>query len=332
LTFFALVSFPDFGIRCAVPTVVGRARSIIAGRVVGSFSRSQRHILRVGGEFLENSIVNRELIPGVILARVGVRHQQRNGRTLDGVGEICQEFSPTLDHGVAFARAGVELQQLRMQLRTARSIRKSGIQQGEQLRRPRTMEVRHGSHLFLGVLRSGLSCIQNQRQNPIQIARPLIHVGDVAIHREFARTETNRGLRSGQQKTGETGDRLLLRIGQVFTVAVVERKVIACRLRVGVNVFEQPRTDVEFLRSPRRLGGFLVQPKISNGLLSNVGFALLLVVIENTGRGVEIFRIGDESGMGVIAELAQVLRLAQKIEITFHQLRIPERLKTLLVY
>ena len=35
--------------------------------------------------------------------------------------------------------------------------------------------------------------------------------------------------------------------------------------------------------------------------------------------------------VGVVAKLAQILRFPQKIEIALHQLRIPERLKTLLV-
>src|ERR1700719_4120161 len=35
--------------------------------------------------------------------------------------------------------------------------------------------------------------------------------------------------------------------------------------------------------------------------------------------------------MSIVTKLAQILGLAQKIEIALHQLRIPERLKTLLV-
>ena len=119
--------------------------------------------------------------------------------------------------------------------------------------------------------------------------------------------------------------------GMSLLVAVVEREVVASRLGIGVNVFQQARTDVEFLRGPRRLGGFLVQAKVGDGLLRHIGLALLLVVIENARRRIEIFGIGDQGGVSIVTKLAQVLRVAQKIEITLHQLRIPERLKTLLV-
>ena len=74
-----------------------------------------------------------------------------------------------------------------------------------------------------------------------------------------------------------------------------------------------------------------MQAEVGDGLLSHVRLTLLLVVIESAGRGIEIFWISYEGGMRIVTEFAQVLRVAEKIEITLHQLRIPERLKTLLV-
>src|SRR5450759_3389953 len=106
------------------------------------------------------------------------------------------------------------------------------------------MEVGYGALLFLGVLRSRLRGVEEQRKNAVQIAGPLIHGGDVAIHGELAGTESNRRLRSGQQQIRQTGNRLLLRVGH--SLAVVEGEVITRRLGIIVDIFQQPRADVEF--------------------------------------------------------------------------------------
>ncbi len=98
-----------------------------------------------------------------------------------------------------------------------------------------------------------------------------------------------------------------------------------------MNVLEEAGADVEFLGCPRRLGGVFVQAEVGDGLLGGVNVALLLVVIKKAGGGVEVFGIGDQRGVGVVAELAQVLGVAEEIEITFDELRIPERLESLLV-
>ncbi len=97
-------------------------------------------------------------------------------------------------------------------------------------------------------------------------------------------------------------------VGQVF--AVVQGKVVARRFGIGVDVFEQAGADVKFLRGPRRFGGFFVHAEVGDGLLRDVGLALLLVVIKEARGRVQIFGIGDQRGMSVVAELAQVLRVA----------------------
>ena len=61
-----------------------------------------------------------------------------------------------------------------------------------------------------------------------------------------------------------------------------------------MNIFKQPRADVKLLRSPRRLAALLAQTKVRNGLLGHVELALLLVVIENTRRRVQVLGIGVE--------------------------------------
>ena len=65
--------------------------------------------------------------------------------------------------------------------------------------------------------------------------------------------------------------------------------------------------------------------------MRHIEFALLLVVIKEARRCVEVFGIGVERGASLVEEFAQILRFAQQIEITLDQLRIPERLKSLLV-
>ena len=157
----------------------------------------------------------------------------------------------------------------------------------------------------------------------------MIHGGDVAIQGKLAGAETNGRFGRGKQEAGEAADRFLLRIRHA--VAVVERKVVARRLGIGMYVFEQARADIEFLRGPGRFGGFLVQTEIGNGLLRDVGLALLLVVIKSDRGGVQILGVGEERGVGIVAKLAQILRVAQKIEVTLDELRIPQRLEALLV-
>ena len=74
-----------------------------------------------------------------------------------------------------------------------------------------------------------------------------------------------------------------------------------------------------------------MQAEVGDGLLGGVNVALLLVVIKKAGGGVEVFGIGEQRGVGVVAELAQVLGVAEEIEITFDELGVPERPESLLV-
>ena len=74
-----------------------------------------------------------------------------------------------------------------------------------------------------------------------------------------------------------------------------------------------------------------MRAKISNHLLRNVSLPLLLVVVENARRGIQIQRIGQQCGVRIVAKLAQILRVAQQIKITLDQLRVPQRLEALLI-
>ena len=77
-----------------------------------------------------------------------------------------------------------------------------------------------------------------------------------------------------------------------------------------VDVFEKTGADVKLLRCPRRLAVFFVETKVSDCLLRHRQVPLLLVVIKDTRGRIEIFGIRRQRGMSVIAELAQILRIA----------------------
>ena len=85
-------------------------RPLEASRPNGIFSA-------LSGEFLQNRIVDGEFLLGVSPARVGVRHQQCDGRALRSIGEIRQKLAAAPDHGFALSGVGIELQQLGVQFR-----------------------------------------------------------------------------------------------------------------------------------------------------------------------------------------------------------------------
>ena len=74
-----------------------------------------------------------------------------------------------------------------------------------------------------------------------------------------------------------------------------------------------------------------MRAEIGDGLLRDIELALLLVVIKEPCRRIEILGIGVERGASLVEKLAQIFGFTQQIEITLDQFRIPERLKTLLV-
>ena len=47
-----------------------------------------------------------------------------------------------------------------------------------------------------------------------------------------------------------------------------------------MNVFEQTRADIQFLRRPLRFAALFVLPEIGDGLLRYIDLALLLVVVK----------------------------------------------------
>src|SRR5258708_36641965 len=74
-----------------------------------------------------------------------------------------------------------------------------------------------------------------------------------------------------------------------------------------------------------------METELSDGLLGRVKFALLLVVIEDARRRIQVFGIGVQRFAGLIEKLAKTLRFAQQIEIALHQFRVPEWLEALLI-
>ncbi len=94
-----------------------------------------------------------------------------------------------------------------------------------------------------------------------------------------------------------------------------------------MDLLQQPRADVEFLRAPGGSRGVLAQTEFGDGFLRRVEFALLLVVVEDARRRVEILGICLLLCLRFIQELSQAVRLRQQIEIALDQLRRPQRLE-----
>src|SRR6185503_1893685 len=92
----------------------------VKGPILPAFSvrrLPQRNVLGARGNFLEHRVVDRELAVDVVLALKSVRHLESNGGPLLSVWKGRQKLSPSLNHGVALTRAGIVLQELRVQLR-----------------------------------------------------------------------------------------------------------------------------------------------------------------------------------------------------------------------
>jgi len=67
--------------------------------------------------------------------------------------------------------------------------------------------------------------------------------------------------------------------------------------------------------------------EFGDGFLRRIEFALLLVVVEDAHRCVEILGICLLRCLRFIQELSQAWRLRQQIEIALDQLRCPQRLE-----
>ncbi len=94
-----------------------------------------------------------------------------------------------------------------------------------------------------------------------------------------------------------------------------------------MDLLQQPRADVEFLRAPGGSRAVLAQTEFGDGFLRRVEFALLLVIVEDARRRVEILGICLLLCLRFIQELSQAVRLRQQIEIALDQLRRPQRME-----
>src|SRR5215469_3601165 len=157
-------------------------------------------------------------------------------------------------------------------------------------------------------MRRWLGGVQDERKNSVEIAGTLVHGCDVAVHGEFAGTKADRYLGSCEQEVRQAGHSALLCVRHAL--AVVEREVVAGRLWIVMNIFEQARANVEILRSPRRFPGFLVKAQISDRLLRSLELSLLLVVVEDARGGVQVLWIRVQRAVSLIEEFAQALRVA----------------------
>ena len=62
------------------------------------------------------------------------------------------------------------------------------------------MKIGDGALLFFGIRARWMCGVQNQGENAVQVAGPLIHRGDVFVEREFAGAQANWSLGRGQKQ------------------------------------------------------------------------------------------------------------------------------------
>ena len=94
---------------------------------------------------------------------------------------------------------------------------------------------------------------------------------------------------------------------------------------------KQSGEGVELLRCPCGLARVFLQSVIGDRLLGRLKIALLLVIIEDACRGIEIVRIAGQRRVRLVKEPAQAARLTHQIKIVLDQLRRPQGLEVLLV-
>ena len=87
---------------------------------------------------------------------------KRDRGALRRIGIIRKKLSTTLDDCIAFARVSIELEQLSMKFRSPGGLWEFRIQQRQQFGGACAVEVRRGALLLLGVLRCGLSRVEDQ--------------------------------------------------------------------------------------------------------------------------------------------------------------------------
>src|SRR5436305_1069769 len=175
------------------------------------------------------------------------------------------------------------------------------------------MEIRDGGGVLVRqlVLRAG--GVQDERKDAIEESGIAIHAGDVAVDGKIAGANTNGLLGRGQKNVHDAGECLLRSFA--VTLRVVERVVVARGFVVVLRAFRELGKRVQLARLPRQLRCLAPRAKISEGCLRSVEPALLLVVVEEARRGIELGRFAGDGGASIVKKLFERARLLEQVEV-----------------
>ena len=123
---------------------------------------------------------------------------------------MSQELPAVADYGPAFAISRIGLDEARAQAGTQRRIRKTIIEEMDELRGFCPMEIRNRALLLFGIGIGGRGRVHHQRKNAVEKSRTAIHGADIAIHGELAAAHAHILLRRIQQHVHQAGKSQLL--------------------------------------------------------------------------------------------------------------------------
>ena len=268
---------------------------------------AQRHAIGLAGQLLQQIVIQGELRLGIAAAGITIRHQQCHVVALRRRWKRGQEIAARFEHRSIFFVAGIGIDQPGMQFRTRSRLRKAFIKKRYQFSRTRTMEVRKRALLFFRIVISRRTGVQDQRQDAIQVAGAGIHGGNVFVHGDIAGAKADLIFGSGQENIHHPGQGFL-----------VSPRPGCCKAQS--NSAPLPDRDALHPAAARRykapaqsagLARIFLQPIVGDGLLCRLQIAPLLVIIEDTGHGIEIVRIACQRGVCLIQKLAQAARISR---------------------
>ena len=223
------------------------ARSLTASRFASRLA--QRNAVRFGRQFLQQILVKRKFFLRLICPAIHVAHRERHFHPAR-VRRKCGEKQRSLaNHGIVFAVSRVGVHQLGVQLRPLRRIRKALVNLRHKFSGFGAMEVRHGKLILGGILRPRLLRIEKQRENSVQVARPVIHRRDAFVERQVSRAQPQRLLRRGEQNARQPRQSLFVRVSSLRLRG--QRVVVARRFGEILHLLQQPSQRVQLIGAPR---------------------------------------------------------------------------------
>ncbi len=254
----------------------------------------------------------------------------------DAAGKAERYWVAGGDDGGGFAVAGVGADELGVEVRALGCGGESLVELGEELGGLGAMEVALGFGGFGVVLGLRRGAVEPEREDAVPVAGALVEGGDIAIEGEVAGAEGDGLVGRGEQQVDEAGEACL---GGGFAGGQRARsggegEVVAGGFGVVVDGGGERGEGVEVCRGPGGVSGFAGDAEGVDGLLGLVEAALLLLVVEDAGEGVEglgAVGVGGERGAGVGDEEALAMGLGEEREVRLDEVGWPERLEGLIV-